>query len=108
MRRQNAATETNRPEYGQATDEVRRGRERRLAPRFPTSAPCRLSVFDGVDHLRGAGILRDVSVQGLGIRTELHCLPGMTVEILIGNEVILGEIRHCTSNEAGTYDVGVL
>jgi len=85
-----------------------RGRERRRLPRFKAAGPCRVSVFDGVENLRGAGVLRDVSAEGIGVRTAVHCLPGMTIQIFVGQDIIMGEVRHCTPNSAGTYDVGVL
>ena len=85
-----------------------RGGERRFLPRFAASGPCRLSVFDGVDHLQGEGVLRDVSANGLGVRSSLHCLPGMTIQVFIGADIVLGEVRHCTPNSEGTYDIGML
>ncbi len=107
MRQLDGEIEANRPECRDASVPPRR-LERRQSPRFPASGSCRLSVYDGVQQCKGTGVLRNVSTEGIGIRTNLRCLPGMTIQVLTSSQILLGEVRHCTPNDVGTFDVGVL
>lgn len=81
--------------------------DRRRSPRFEVSGACRIVVFDGIDAQGAAGSVRDVSREGIRIRSSLRALPGMKAQVFLAHSSILGEVRHCTPATDGAFDLGI-
>lgn len=53
------------------------------------------------------GVVEDISERGLCISVEVPLRPGSTVELNGTDQVIHATVKHCNSDEAGGYHVGL-
>ena len=82
----------------------------RSEPRFQTDGEsATISVLFGGE---GIGLchatVQDVSRSGLGMLSDSYIPPDAWVKVELGSAIVFGEIRHCTSNRGGNYQVGMI
>jgi hypothetical protein len=88
---------------GPARNEARFGpgqRERRREPRISTDAPVFVTVLNPVGHERCPARIVDVCRNGMKIRIAEFLPPGALALIRFGALHVVGNVRHCTGNEA--------
>jgi len=81
--------------------------ERRSAPRRYVVEPCTVASFNGTEVVRAKGMVQDVSDGGLRVRTSLNVARGSNLKIFLRLGTVIGDVRHCTPNGNGTFDIGV-
>jgi len=84
-----------------------RADERRAAPRRCVSEPCTVVAFNGSEFVRAKGAVRDVSDGGMRVTTSLKAQRGSNLKVYLRLGTVVGDVRHCTNNGDGTFDVGI-
>jgi hypothetical protein len=85
----------------------------RLHHRLPVKLPVQITVT-GETPMQYEGLLLDMSVHGLGLRTRQELKPGTQIEVTLDKFCFAGVVRHCKKQWKGyhsPYDnfrIGVL
>jgi len=84
-------------------------RNRRREPRLAVTGPCYLVWSEDNHEVCSCGTIQDMSVNGMRVRTRLRAGVGANIDVFLGERTrIIGEVRHCTVNEDGSCDIGIL
>jgi len=71
--------------------------ERRADPRQPAEQPATIKLLNPLHTSeRISATVVDISKGGLRLRLDQSLMPGMLVQIRLGEKLLLGEIRYCT------------
>lgn len=80
--------------------------ERRCEIRFRTAQSATVTALDGTAQ-PSDGCILDVSTRGLKLRSDWPLAVDTPVRIDVEADLILGEVRYCSSLECGWYELGI-
>src|ERR1700733_4875235 len=81
--------------------------DRRREARYPTNDPAKIRILEAWDDpARFAGIVLDVSRNGMRVEVAKPLPTGMRVEVILVKASVFGEIRYC-QRVSLVYHVGI-